>query len=512
MKGEIVFKNKGNIIQIDIESYIYNGIEKLGKDIYSDSRRINGLLKTYALVVLYSKVSRISSGWTPIHNSDFETLVSKRYFKEYLNLLHSKGYLDYKKYPVRVTTNKFGKEHNIKKPTNYKLNIVGCLYNDSKPIPVVFKCNEDMWLAIKMKYDNIKSCYNALGMDSKREKIMNTSWQSIITTRNICELVKKIYYGKIKSPNTISKNIDSISKYSILTIKEINDILIKLLEVLKKEENSVQYIENKLNHSVKNQKHTKNLCSKLHYYQDVYVDIGIFEKCYCIGDLKHIIRLTKVPAFKDNGKLYSAFANLRRPLREYVCYNGYGVKEATDISCAHFAMLPIIFQMYNITIPFGEMIRWKFLTQKVSKEEDKRLGLYTVVAEYGKTSRDVIKPTFQSFFSLKNEKSYTYYGMKNNDPNRRIVCEFFKDNYPNIYQALLTLNRAGGPTLKSVANKVESDIINPICDRLRSNGLHPFRVQDAIYLPSNEMPLIDFNIRKYVFDYINGYKAISNIA
>ena len=88
---------------------------------------------------------------------------------------------------------------------------------------------------------------------------MNTSWQSIITTRNICELVKKIYYGKIKSPNTISKNIYSISKYSILTNKEIDVIVNRLLEVLKKREDSVQYIENKLNQSVKKQKLTKNL-------------------------------------------------------------------------------------------------------------------------------------------------------------------------------------------------------------------------------------------------------------
>jgi len=45
--------------------------------------------------------------------------------------------------------------------------------------------------------------------------------------------------------------------------------------------------------------------------------------------------------------------------------------------------------------------------------------------------------------------------------------------------------------------------MNPICDRLRDLGLHPFRIHDAVYLPENETGKVDFDINKAVFDYIN---------
>ena len=59
---------------------------------------------------------------------------------------------------------------------------------------------------------------------------------------------------------------------------------------------------------------------------------------------------------------------------------------------------------------------------------------------------------------------------------------------------------------------VESEIINPICDRLRSAGLHPFRVNDAIYLPSNEKSMVDFDIKQEVLNYINRWESTKHIA
>ena len=62
-------------------------------------------------------------------------------------------------------------------------------------------------------------------------------------------------------------------------------------------------------------------------------------------------------------------------------------------------------------------------------------------------------------------------------------------------------------TVKRAANRVESDIMNPICDDLRSIGLHPFRLHDAIYLPEDEAASIPFDINQRVYDYINGTGA-----
>ena len=58
-------------------------------------------------------------------------------------------------------------------------------------------------------------------------------------------------------------------------------------------------------------------------------------------------------------------------------------------------------------------------------------------------------------------------------------------------------------TLKSVANIVESNIMNPICDRLIVFGLHPFRLHDAIYMTESEYRKVPFDITEEVYKAIN---------
>ena len=55
-----------------------------------------------------------------------------------------------------------------------------------------------------------------------------------------------------------------------------------------------------------------------------------------------------------------------------------------------------------------------------------------------------------------------------------------------IYNALLNFHKTHNYTLKSVANRAESNIMNPICNELKAMGLHPFRLHDAIYMTPTE--------------------------
>lgn len=499
MKGEIIFKKSKNkekekgIIQVEIEYDIYNSIQKMGKQVYNDSRRIDGLIKAYALVAMESKKGRQAGGWTPIKSSKFEILVSKRHYKEYVEILQQNGYIDCKRFSLRKGINRSGVEMDI---TQYRLGICVNLFSENKTRPITFNCNKNSWCAYKKEYEHISTHYSKEGMDNKRKWVMSTKEKDVITTQMICELVRKIYCGKIKRQDTIHKNIETISNlYSKISYDEIYDLVFKLLEVIRIS-NKEQYIKHNCNQVIEDVPITKKISTKFYYYKDVGVDIKILEECYCLKDLKHITRLSNIPQYHYDGKLYSAFTNLRKPLREYVCYKGCGLVEVSDISCAHFAMLPKIFERVDISTPFWEMCEWKKLTQNGD--------LYGEVARFGSTTRDLIKPTFQPFFSIKNERSFIYAGKENDGQNRATICEFFKERFPFIYQALLSWHKhTNGTTIKSVANVVESEIINSICDRLRDAGLHPFRVNDAIYLPSNEVSKVDFDIKQEVFNYIN---------
>ena len=170
--------------------------------------------------------------------------------------------------------------------------------------------------------------------------------------------------------------------------------------------------------------------------------------------------------------------------------------EVSDISCAHFTMLPKIFERRGVEIlPWWELEGWVYLTQQGD--------LYSKVVENTNIPRDAIKPTFQSFFSIKNENSYIYGGQEKDGQNRQILCKWFSKNYPNIYKALIDWHKKQNIKIKRIANQVESEIMNSICDELRTLGLHPFRLHDAIYLPQNEKEDIPFDITQKVYNYIN---------
>ena len=216
----------------------------------------------------------------------------------------------------------------------------------------------------------------------------------------------------------------------------------------------------------------------------------------CLRDLRDLASLNTIPEYGKDGKLYSVFSRIRRPIRKYITFRGSPLVEASDIRCAHFTMLPKIFENAGIEItPWWELESWIYLTQQGD--------LYSEVVDGTNIPRDAIKPTFQSFFSIKNENAYIYGGIEKDCSNRLILCRWFKRNYPNIFKALLDWHNNQPFKIKRAANRVESRIMNSICDELRVLGLHPFRLHDAIYLPQNETDKVPFNINKQVYQYIN---------
>ena len=256
-------------------------------------------------------------------------------------------------------------------------------------------------------------------------------------------------------------------------------------------------VENKLLHSITNQSLAQNNVNngQLGYYKELQVDVSALDECLLKSDLAHLSRINTIPNFGNADKIYSALANIRKPIRKYVTFRGAKLIEASDISCAHFTMLPVIFKRYNISIPSTELHKWIELTQNGD--------LYGAVVEGSTITRNDIKATFQPFLSIKNRNQFLY-GLDSEELRKReTICEYFEAYFPAIFNALLSWHTIADVSIKSVANQVESDIINPICDRLIEDGLHPFRIHDAIYLPENELPNLSFNIKEEAIKRIN---------
>ena len=299
------------------------------------------------------------------------------------------------------------------------------------------------------------------------------------------ELVKSIYLYKCSSPLVASCN-RYISEYK----EQIDD----LCELVKPGKSALRWLFT----TKSTKERVSNAYQKLNEIWQG--DYGVQTKSL----INELANINKIPEVSKDGKIYSTFARIRRPVRKHICFRGHRLIEASDIRCAHFTMLPKIFEMYGVDIPANEMMRWKELTQHGD--------LYKEAVAGTTVTRAQIKPTFQSFFSLKNEQSYIHGGIDRDSENRQILCRWFSRNFPHIYQALMEWHKYQPVTVKRAANRVESDIMNPICDDLRRIGLHPFRLHDAIYLPEDEAAHIPFDINQRVYDYINDGTSAERVA
>ena len=476
LANDVVF-GKNNTIILYVKELTYNNLEKIAKQHYKDKRCIDGLIKCYAMIKLHQILAN-SNTPIPIHSEMFANGVSKRHYTDFLAILEQENWIQIEHSQIENYKDKCGK-FCIKQETNkYRVLEFGVdiLGKQNGIYPVKLSLKKELFESLKIKYDYIKEYYNKDGLNEKRISTLSFNNNELMLVK---EIVKSI---KSKRQSSISKSKIDISNYWDL-IKDLRERL---------EDNSKEHIVgNHLNYVVGN----KNV-KRFDYYDELKFDIKALDKCMCLKDLRDLASLNKVPQYGKDGKLYSTFSRIRKPIRKHITFRGYPLVEVSDISCAHFTMLPKIFENRGIEIaPWWELEDWTYLTQQGD--------LYSKVVENTNIPRDAIKPTFQSFFSIKNENSYIYGGQEKDGQNRQILCKWFSKNYPNIYKALIDWHKNQDIKIKRVANQVESEIMNSICDELRALGLHPFRLHDAIYLPQNEKKDIPFDITQKVYNYIN---------
>ena len=486
-ENDVVF-GKDNTITLYVNGLTYKHLEQIGKQYYKDKRNRDGLIRAFAMVKLHQAIA-IVNDFVPIRSGLFANGVSKRNYTDFLTVLEQENLIQIDVAQIKIYNNKWGKNGIIQLPNSYR-RIEFCfdLFGKQKDVyPVKLSLKKELFDSLKDKFDTIRKYYKEDGLEEKRISIMLYNNNELSLVKNLVASIKKHSKRQLTSLNNIIFNSTSkLDNNSYLL-----DLIKEVIKRLERKDNKEQLVRSNLKKVVDNKHNTK-----FDYYHELRFDIGALDECMCLKDLRDLASLNTIPEYGKDDKLYSVFSRVRRPIRKYITFRGEHLVEVSDISCAHFTMLPKIFREYGITIsPWWEMEDWVYLTQQGD--------LYSEVVKNTNIPRNAIKSTFQSFFSIKNENSYIYGGREKDYSNRRILCRWFKRNYPNIYKALLDWHNHQKIKIKRAANKVESEIMNPICDDLRALGLHPFRLHDAIYLPENEVEYIPFDIKQRVYNYIN---------
>lgn len=489
-ENTILFKK--DHITIYLTRAIYNAIEKIARTKYKDSRSILGVIQTYAVIQLYSRLS-FTNKFVPIHRDIFQ-YISKRNYIDYRELLCQHNIIEYRKSEISSYKTIKGENRISSTTTEYRMaGIIGGIWDFYKTIPVHIKMPVEYVTALEDKHLHIKEEY--IFSQEKSKSIMEINPVEIIVVKHIAQLVKEIISNKISTKRTLDKKITIINQFNsrITAVDDIEVIVKRLIRVVYNK----HLAEYKLAHlfSTQSVKHNRLCNIPFFFYQELKVEDSALDECLTKRDLTHLSRINTIPDYGNADKIYSALANIRKPIRKYITFRGVRLTEVSDVSCAHFTMLPVIFKRYNISIPDTEMQRWIDLTQKSD--------LYGAVVADSNIKRADIKLTFQPFLSIKNKNQFLY-GQDSDELRRReTICEYFENNFPAIFNALIAWHTITDVSIKSVANQVESDIINPICDRLIEDGLHPFRIHDAIYLPENEVQYLSFNIKEEVMKRIN---------
>ena len=483
-KANDIEYNKDGTITLYISEFTYNSLESLGRKYFKDSRCREGLIKAYALIKLHQLISKGNDA-VAIHSSLFAK-ISKRNYTKYLDILKQEMMINIIESPIENYKSKTGKsgirqEKNKYEVLDFGVDILG---KQNKIFPVKLLMSNEDSKALPIKLDYINKHYTGAGLNEKRVFVMSINNDEVLLVKDIVNHIKQIV-NKSSKTHLIFK-----TQYSHYYSEYNLEDLIKEL-VIRLDNNKEHIVGNNLDYIIDNKHNTR-----FDYYSELGFSIEALDECMCLRDLRDLASLNTIPDYGKDGKLYSVFSRIRRPIRKHITFRGSPLVEVSDISCAHFTMLPKIFEEYSIEItPWWELESWHYLTQQGD--------LYSEVVKGTNIPRDAIKPTFQSFFSIKNETSYIYGGKEKDGQNRQILCKWFGKNYPNIYQALIDWHKNQDIKIKRIANQVESEIMNSICDELRALELHPFRLHDAIYLPQNEAEQIPYDINPKVYDYIN---------
>ena len=501
---EPVQVNKDHIL-VYLPQYEYDRLVEIGRQNFNDQRSVQGIIKIFAVIRMYSFLS--GTKLVPIHSGVFKSCVGTRNYKRYRDFLAENKVIEVMdevvgQYDLGKNNNTYYKTEKAKQ---FRTTLIpNNVWYDNTPVPVRLDLDRESLEVFRIKYNHILDCYRTL--PDKRDMVLNVSVNDILTTQMVVKLIKDLIGKRVSSPDSVRKRIAQIAdkwaaKSDIAARRsKIKAILVGVLNVLvipnkdKVNLNSLIWLVD----SRYRVKVRPGFNKKLSYYTDLRIVIEGLDKCIRMGDLMHLAKLNIVPNYNTDGKLYSHFANLRKPIRAFIRYKNEPLIEISDIRCAHFTMLPVIFNRNGITLPQSELARYISLTQQGD--------LYSEIVKGTNYNRNEVKQEMQPFLSIKSEGQFIYGG---DDDRRRTVCNFFKMNYPSIYKELLGWHvQFPTTTIKSVANIVESDIMNPICDDILNEGLHPFRIHDAIYLAKKESKQTSIDVRQRVFDAINSQLVI----
>ena len=519
LQNEYFHFNKDNTITVGIPRHEYEKIESLSMETYTDSRCARSVLKCYAVVSLFSRLSDTSE-FVPIHSEIFKSNSSGNRYAEYQNLLKLNGLIETRNEIIDSYTDEKGMEHIFTvTPKSFRL----CPYTNmvwpEKSSPEQNKLwfltigmpDKETFISLKQKYRVIQS-YSC--RPDKVGSTFSVNNGECYMVKLIVDFIKKIVNCKINSPITFKRHIKDLfslsREHKSFNFNSVSDIILLIFNILdniqekrKREKETEQIGGTDILELIRNQYHIErpnksDSSSDFSYYAGLSIDLASLDLCIRAKDLYDIAGLNKIPRIGKAGKIYSVFSRIRRPVRKFIRFNGEHLVEASDIHCAHYAMLPVVFRYCNISVPKEEMERFVILTQ--TKD------LYGEVVKGTEISRDTIKPVFQSFYSIKDESQYLYAGHRKGEYRQReLICRFFRTNFRAIYGQMLHFHKSHDYTLKSVANMAESNIMNPICRKLMSFGLHPFRLHDAIYLTKTEFEVSKslINIDKEIYEKIN---------
>lgn len=79
--------------------------------------------------------------------------------------------------------------------------------------------------------------------------------------------------------------------------------------------NKEQIVKNNLGECVDNKG-----VAELSYYNELGFDLQALDECICMRDLRDLANINKIPEIARDGKIYSTFARIRRPVRKHICF------------------------------------------------------------------------------------------------------------------------------------------------------------------------------------------------
>ena len=205
---------------------------------------------------------------------------------------------------------------------------VDILGKQNKVFPVKLPMRYEDYKALLTKLDYINKHYAGAGLNEKREFVMSLNNEEVLLVKDIVNHIKKITNKTSKTHLTFK------TTYSHHYSESYLENLIKELVIIL-DNNKEHIVGNNLNYFVDNKHDTK-----FDYYSGLGFSIEGLNECMCLKDLRDLATINKVPQYGKDGKLYSVFSRIRKPIRKHIPFRGSPLVEASDIRCTRTTTYP----------------------------------------------------------------------------------------------------------------------------------------------------------------------------